>query len=107
MRGVVVVSIFLVVHCMCAVINAELVRDQPSTNVLKLSISRKSLNSQRRFRRDAKHEEDEDVVNVGGDGKCDNPTVDESSKIEDNPVSLVHFAVLFFVYKEQPYFRIL
>lgn len=85
MRGVVVASIFLVVHCMCAVINAELVRDQPSTNVLKLSISRKSLNSQRRFRRDAKHEEDEDVVNVGGDGKCDNPAVDESSKIEDNP----------------------
>ena len=107
MRGVVVASIFFVVHCMCAVINAELVRDQPSTNVLKLSISRKSLNSQRRFRRDAKHEEDEDVVNVGGDGKCDNPAVDESSKIEDNPVSLVHFAVLFFVYKEQPYFRIL
>lgn len=107
MRGVVVASIFLVVHCMCAVINAGLVRDQPSKNVLKLSISRKSLNSQRRFRRDAKHEEDEDVVNVGGDGKCDNPAVDGSSKIEDNPVSLVHFAVLFFVYKEQPYFRIL
>ncbi|RMX56756.1 hypothetical protein pdam_00022246, partial [Pocillopora damicornis] len=85
MRGVVVASIFLVVHCMCAVINAELVRDQPSTDVRKLSISRKSLNSQRRFRRDAKHEEDEDVVNVGGDGNCHNPTVDKSSRIEDNP----------------------
>ena len=107
MRGVVVASIFLVVHCMCAVINAEFVRDQPSTDVQKLSISRKSLNSHRRFRRDAKHEDEKDVVNVGGDGKCDNPAVDESSKIEDNPVSLVHFAVLFFVYKEQPYFRIL
>lgn len=107
MRGVVVASIFLVVYCLCAVINAELVRDQPSKNVLKLSISRKSLNSQRRFRRDAKHEEDEDVVNVGGDGNCHNPAMDEGSRIEDNPVSLVHFAVLCFVYKEQPYFRIL
>lgn len=47
-----------------------------------------------------KYEEDEDVVNVGGDGKCDNFVVDESSKIEDNLVSLVYFVVLFFVYKE-------
>lgn len=79
MRGAIVTSVFLVINCFNAVLSGELVTDRPSKDVLKLSMSRKSLNQQRRFRRHTKRAVD------GSGEKCRNPAMDEGSGIENNP----------------------
>lgn len=77
MRGAIVTSVFLVINCFNAVLSG--VTDRPSKDVLKLSMSRKSLNQQRRFRRHTKRAVD------GSGEKCRNPAMDEGSGIENNP----------------------
>lgn len=86
MRPVILLSVFLVVSCCREVLSAELIRQQPSQDFVKLTSSRKQI-AKRRFRRDAEHQEDPDSVNTNKESPCNDPTTQAGHGIKKMPVS--------------------
>lgn len=86
MRPVVLLSVFLVVSCCREVLSAELIRQQPSQDFVKLTSSRKQI-AKRRFRRDVKYQDDPDSVNTNKEGPCNDPTTQAGHGIKKMPVS--------------------
>lgn len=88
MRPVILISVFLVVTYCCGVLSVKFIRQQPSNDLLKLTSTRKSEISKRRFRRDAKVD-DPDVFNVNKEeGRCNNPAEEDGREITKLDVSL-------------------
>ena len=88
MRPVILASVFLVVNCCCVVLNADLTREQPSKDFVKLTSKRKTQIPNRRFRRDANKEDHPDLFNVNKEeGPCTDPTEKEGRKIAKSDVS--------------------
>ncbi|KAJ7347166.1 hypothetical protein OS493_039978 [Desmophyllum pertusum] len=80
MRPVILASVFLVVNCVCGALSVELIREQQSQDLLKLT-RKKSQISKRRFRRDV-NEEDPDMFNADtAQGKCKVPTLSDDRKL--------------------------
>lgn len=87
MRPVILASVFLVVNCVCGVLSVELIREQQSQDLLKLT-RKKSQISKRRFRRDV-NEEDPDMFNADtAQGKCKVPTLSDDRKLNKFDVSI-------------------
>lgn len=84
MRPVILLSVFLVVSCCREVLSAELIRQQPSQDFVKLTSSRKQI-AKRRFRRDAEHQEDPDSVNTNKESPCNDPTTQAGHGIKKMP----------------------
>ena len=100
MRPVILASVFLVVNCCCVVLNADLIREQPSKDFVKLTSKRRTKIPNRRFRRDVNKEDHPDVFNVNKtEGPCPFPTEKEGRQITKSDVSFGVAICRFFVYQ--------